>query len=70
MLFPSFNKIWDSKVRNFFFINWRNKIDVVEGILCYYHLYEKDIIYKSILPQCINFCFDDIYKFRSVSCKI
>ena len=65
-----FQQNMGSKVRNFFFINWRNKIDVIEGILCYYHLYDKDIIYKSILPQCINFCFDDVYKVRSVSCKI
>ena len=65
-----FQQNMTSKVRNFFFINWRNKIDVIEGILCYYHLYDKEIIYKSILPQCINFCFDDVYKVRSVSCKI
>ena len=65
-----FQQNMGSKVKNFFFINWRNKIDVIEGILCYYHLYDKDIIYKSILPQCINFCFDDVYKVRSVSCKI
>ena len=65
-----FQQNMSSKVRNFFFTNWRNKIDVVEGILCYYHLYDKEIIYKSILPQCINFCFDDVYKVRSVSCKI
>ena len=65
-----FQQNMSSKVRNFFFTNWRNKIDVIEGILCYYHLYDKEIIYKSILPQCINFCFDDVYKVRSVSCKI
>ena len=65
-----FQQNMSSKVRNFFFTNWRNKIDVIEGILCYYHLYDKEIIYKSILPQCINFCFDDVFKVRSVSCKI
>jgi len=65
-----FQQNMSSKVRNFFFTNWRNKIDVIEGILCYYHLYDKDIIYKSILPQSINFCFDDVYKVRSVSCKV
>ena len=65
-----FQQNMSSKVRNFYFTNWRNKIDVIEGILCYYHLYDKDIIYKSILPQCINFCYDDVYKVRSVSCKI
>ena len=65
-----FQQNMSSKLRNFFFTNWRNKIDVIEGILCYYHLYDKEIIYKSILPQCINFCFDDVYKVRSVSCKI
>ena len=65
-----FQQNMSSKVRNFYFTNWRNKIDVIEGILCYYHLYDKEIIYKSILPQCINFCYDDVYKVRSVSCKI
>ena len=65
-----FQQNMTSKVKNFFFTSWRNKIDVIEGILCYYHLYDKEIVYKSILPQCINFCFDDVYKVRSVSCKI
>ena len=65
-----FQKNIDGKVGNLFFTNWRNKVDVIEGILCYYHLYDKDIIYKSILPQCINFCFDDVYKVRSISCKV
>ena len=65
-----FQKNIDNKAGNLFFKDWRNKVDVIEGILYYYHLYDKDIIYKSILPQCINFCFDDVYKVRSVSCKI
>ena len=65
-----FKKSIDSKSGNLFFTNWRNKVDVIEGILYYYHLYDNDIIYKSILPQCINFCFDDVYKVRSISCKI
>ena len=59
-----------SKVRNFNFINWKNKLDVIEGILCYYNLYENDIIYKSIFPQCISFCLDDIYKVRKTSSKV
>ena len=59
-----------SKVRNFNFINWKNKLDVIEGILCYYNLYENDIIYKSIFPQCITFCLDDIYKVRKTSSKV
>ena len=58
------------KVRNFNFINWRNKLDVIEGILCYYNLYENDIIYKSIIPQCISFCLDRVYKVRVVSSKV
>ena len=65
-----FQKNMDSKAGNLFFTNWRNKADVIEGILYYYHLYDKEIIYKSILPQCVNFCFDDVYKVRSISCKI
>ena len=65
-----FKKSINSKSGNLFFTNWRNKVDVIEGILYYYHLYDNDIIYKSILPQCINFCFDDVYKVRSISCKI
>ena len=59
-----------SKVRNFNFINWKNKLDVIEGILCYYNLYDNDIIYKSIFPQCITFCLDDIYKVRKTSSKV
>jgi hypothetical protein len=38
--------------------------------LCYYNLYENDIIYKSIIPQCITFCLDSVYKVRTVSCKV
>ena len=59
-----------SKVRNFNFINWKNKLDVIEGILCYYNLYDNEIIYKSIFPQCISFCLDDIYKVRKTSSKV
>ena len=59
-----------SKVRNFNFINWKYKLDVIEGILCYYNLYDNEIIYKSIFPQCISFCLDDIYKVRKTSSKV
>ena len=59
-----------SKVRNFNFINWKNKLDVIEGILCYYNLYDNDIIYQSIFPQCITFCLDDVYKVRKTSSKV
>ena len=59
-----------TKVRNFNFINWKNKLDVIEGILCYYNLYDNDIIYNSIFPQCITFCLDDIYKVRKTSSKV
>ena len=58
------------KVRNFNFISWKNKLDVLEGILCYFNLYENDIIYKSIIPQCITFCLDSVYKVRTVSSKV
>ena len=54
------------KVRNFNFIGRKNQLDVIEGILCYYNLYENDIIYKSIIPQCITFCLDSVYKVRAV----
>ena len=56
-----------SKLRNFNFINWKNKLNVIEGILCYYNLYDNEIIYNSILPQCISFCFDKFYKVRKTS---
>ena len=58
------------KIRNFNFINWKNKIDVIEGILIYYNLYDNDIIYSSILPQSITFCLDKIYKVRVKSSKV
>ena len=58
------------KIRSFNFINWKNKIDVIEGILIYYNLYDNNIIYSSILPQCISFCLDKIYKVRIKSSKI
>ena len=60
----------DNKVRNFKFTNWRNKLDVVESVLCYFNLYDNDIIYSSILPQCIIFTLDNFYKVRSVSAKV
>ena len=59
-----------SKVRNFNFINWKNKLNVIEGILCYYNLYDNDIIYSSILPQCITFSLDKFYKVRKTSSKV
>ena len=58
------------KIRNFNFINWKNKLDVLEGILCYYNLYDNNTIYKLIIPQCITFCLDKISKVRSVSAKV
>jgi len=58
------------KVRSFNFICWKDKLDVIEGILCYYNLYENDIIYKSIIPQLITFCLDSVYKVRTVSSKV
>ena len=59
-----------NKVRNFNFMNWKNKLNVIEGILCYYNLYDNDIIYNSILPQCISFALDKYYKVRKVSSKV
>ena len=59
-----------NKVRNFNFISWKNKLDVMEGILCYYNLYDNDTIYKLIIPQCITFCLDRISKVRTVSAKV
>ena len=58
------------KIRNFNFINWKNKLDVLEGILCYYNLYDNNTIYKLIIPQSITFCLDKIYKVRSVGAKV
>ena len=59
-----------NKVRNFNFLNWKNKLNVIEGILCYYNLYDNDIIYNSILPQCISFSLDKYYKVRKSSSKV
>ena len=60
----------ETKVRNFNFINWKNKLDVAESILCYFNLYENEVIYQSIFPQCITFCLDNIYQVRKVSAKV
>ena len=59
-----------NKVRNFNFMNWKNKLNVIEGILCYYNLYDNDVIYKSILPQCITFALDKFYKVRKTSSRV
>ena len=58
------------EVKNFYFIHWKDKIDVIEGILIYYNLYENEIIYSSIIRQCIIFCLDKIYKVRAKSSKV
>ena len=58
------------KIRNFNFISWKNKLDVIEGILCYFNLYDNNTIYKLIIPQCIIFCLDRISKVRTVSAKV
>ena len=58
------------KIRNFNFISWKNKLDVIEGILCYFNLYDTNTIYKFIIPQCIIFCLDRISKVRTVSSKV
>ena len=59
-----------SKIRNFNFIKWKDKLNVIEGILFYYNIFNNDIIYNSILPQCITFCLDIIYKVRKTSSKV
>ena len=59
-----------NKVRHFNFMNWKNKLNVIEGILCYYNLYDNNIIYNSILPQCITFSLDKYYKVRKTSAKV
>ena len=58
------------KIRNFNFISWKNKLDVIEGILCYFNLYDNNTIYKFIIPQCIIFCLDRISKVRTVSSRV
>ena len=64
------NNEGSNTIRNFNFITWSNKVDVVESILCYYNLYENDTIYKVILPQVIAFAIDDVYKVRTHSSKV
>ena len=59
-----------TKIRNFNFIKWKDKLNVIEGILFYYNIYDNDIIYNLILPQCISFCFDAFYKVRKTSSKV
>ena len=68
-LFQFLQIIQEAK-RNFNFINWKNKLNEIEGILCYYNLYDNDIIYNSILPQCITFCLDKFFKVRKTSSKV
>ena len=67
-IFQKTNK--GSTIRNFNFINWKNKLDVVESILCYYNLYDNNLIYTSIFPQCITFCLDEKYLVRKTSSKV
>ena len=59
-----------TKIRNFNFIKWKDKLNVIQGILFYYNIYNNDIIYNLILPQCISFCFDAFYKVRKTSSKV
>lgn len=60
----------DNNLRKFNFVNWKNKLDVVESILFYYNLYEYDIIYKQIIPPCLSFCLDDVYLVRKTSSRV
>ena len=51
-------------------LNINTKLDYLNNILTYFTLYEKNYIYNDLLPKCIYFSFDRIYKVRSTSSKI
>jgi hypothetical protein len=51
-------------------LNQNKKIEYLKNIVTYYTLYDNDIIYNNILPKCIYFSLDTIYKVRATSCKI
>ena len=50
--------------------NQNKKVEYLKNILTYYNLYDNEIIYKKIIPKCIYFSFDPIYKVRSTSSKV
>ena len=51
-------------------LNQNKKIEYLKNILTYYTLYDNEIIYNTILPKCIYFSLDTIYKVRATSSKI
>ena len=51
-------------------LNQNKKIEYLKNILTYYTLFDNDNIYNNILPKCIYFSLDTIYKVRTTSCKI
>ena len=50
--------------------NQNKKIEYIKNILNYYSLYDNYTIYNNILPKCIYFTFDPIFKVRTTSSKI
>ena len=51
-------------------LNQNKKIHYIKNILNYYKLYDNETIYKDILPKCLFFTFDKIYKVRTASSKV
>ena len=50
--------------------NQNKKIEYIKNISNYYTLYDNDTIYNNILPKCIYFSFDPIFKVRAASSQI
>ena len=50
--------------------NQSKKIEHIKNISNYYTLYDNDTIYNNILPKCIYFSFDPIFKVRAASSQI
>ena len=46
------------------------KIEYLKNILTYYNLYDNENVYKNIIPKCIYFTLDSIYKVRTTSSKV
>ena len=51
-------------------LNQNKKILYIKNILNYYKLYDNDTIYNNILPKCLYFTLDTIYKVRTASSKV
>ena len=65
-----YNNIISKEVNLINKYNQNKKIEYIKNILNYYTLYDNDTIYNNILPKCIYFTFDPIFKVRSTSSKI